>query len=44
MTWWSGVSPLSALVCLNCGRVKLVASDLENLRRHAQKNPDHFAW
>ncbi|RRO18175.1 hypothetical protein EIL87_07980 [Saccharopolyspora rhizosphaerae] len=43
-TQWLPMSGLSAVVCLGCGNAKFFASQLDKLRKHAQKRPDHFDW
>lgn len=42
--WSRPLSPLAAVVCLNCGLTKLFASDLEAIRKEAQNKPHDFTW
>jgi hypothetical protein len=40
----STVTGLRAFVCLGCGRVRLFADDLEQLRRDVAEHPDSYSW
>jgi predicted nucleic-acid-binding Zn-ribbon protein len=38
------VSPLTALVCTNCGQTTLYAANMEALREELRKHPEGFTY
>ncbi len=42
--WAKPLSPLNAVLCLECGHTKLFASDLTRIQNTAAKHPERFTW
>lgn len=42
--WGQPLTGLTAVVCLNCGLTKLLASQLAAVRSEASEHPENFRW